>query len=192
VRACVCVRMCMCVRVYVCMCVYVCACVCVYVCVCVCVCVWFWTAAPRCYNHAPARTQTRDSYFRRHILVQVLITLDFLRWNRPKAPAPTLREKQRAQLEDMWRRVKNVMRATPPGGRAFTAAVTAVLVRERNWMQWKRDACKDYEREPMEMGATRVVAKRKRPVVRAMELGVVVVVFASVSWSVSTFDVFAL
>lgn len=87
-----------------------------------------------------------DAAFRRHILLQTLILLQYLR-----LPNSTGQGAQRhvavtgAQLlavQALEERVVKCLQATPPSAAEFVSALENAIVRERMWLAWKVNACK--------------------------------------------------
>ena len=101
------------------------------------------TAGTKYLTAAPLlHLQLRDPAFRRHFLVQCAVFLGF-------CTAPCLYKGVDAKgALDAKKRVMEAIRHTPPHGEEFAAAVALALRREEGWVLWKRDNCKDFEREP--------------------------------------------
>ena len=105
-----------------------------------------------------------DPFFRRHILLQMLILFQALEGGATKAKARTLSHEQGNQVEALRAQVLREIRGTPPDGPAFAKVITKLLKRENAWVQWKVASCPPFEREanagailePVQMG------KRKR------------------------------
>ena len=95
----------------------------------------YLTAAPLLH------LQLRDPAFRRHFLVQCAVFLGF-------CTSPLYKGVDAADARDAKKRVMEAIRQTPPHGEEFAAAVALALRREEGWVLWKRDNCKDFEREP--------------------------------------------
>ena len=92
--------------------------------------------------------QLDDPYFRRHILVQLLVLFQALRTtSSASAEPPALTEDQAAVLVRLSRKVRKQLDATPPDGPEFARCIYAVLDREKNWITWKREKCPPYEIE---------------------------------------------
>ena len=95
----------------------------------------YLTAAPLLH------LQLSDPAFRRHFLVQCAVFLGF-------CTSPLYKGVDAADARDAKKRVMEAIRQTPPHGEEFAAAVALALRREEGWVLWKRDNCKDFEREP--------------------------------------------
>ena len=106
----------------------------------------YLTAAPLLH------LQLSDPAFRRHFLVQCAVFLGL------HVPAV---QGRRPSARGAKKRVMEAIRQTPPHGEAFAAAVALALRREEGWVSWKRDNCKDFERE-------RARPRRRRPRLPAM------------------------
>lgn len=103
--------------------------------------------------------QLRDGYFRRHVLVQILIFLQTVTTERKGQP--TLTAAQRQQVDTLHARCIELLRAIPPGGHKFAEAVLLMLEREEHWIKWKANGCQAFDKAVAslrEEGATR---KRK-------------------------------
>ena len=75
--------------------------------------------------------QLRDGYFRRHVLVQVLIFMQTVTTERKGQPSLTAAQRQ--QVDSLHARCIELLRAIPPGGHKFVAAVLLFLEREEHW-----------------------------------------------------------
>ena len=95
----------------------------------------YLTAAPLLH------LQLSDPAFRRHFLVQCAVFLGF-------CTSPLYKGVDAKAARDAKKRVMEAIRQTPPHGEEFAAAVALALRREEGWVSWKRDNCKDFEREP--------------------------------------------
>jgi len=90
--------------------------------------------------------QLKDSTFRRHILLQMLVLFKSLATSK-NAQTP-FNEKQQAQIKEFAKKAKELLQKTSPNGAKFTQGVSHILHRESNWMEWKTDNCKPFERFP--------------------------------------------
>ncbi|MCJ1311772.1 hypothetical protein MMC25_005445 [Agyrium rufum] len=102
-----------------------------------------------------------DLAFRRHILVQALVLLDFLLSLSPKAKSKTQNESNKSVLytytleeEDVeW--VTNVRNDIAtylqqgPEGKFYYRMVDTVLSRDKNWVRWKAEGCPAYQKPPV-------------------------------------------
>jgi len=59
-----------------------------------------------------------------------------------------LKDKQKQLIGEFKKRVRSLMEKTPPDGKSFTHAIFQILQREKNWIHWKRDGCKAFEKTP--------------------------------------------
>ena len=103
--------------------------------------------------------QLSDASFRRHVLLQMLIAFQTLLDKKPVDAAGTdpLSSTQRTRVVALKKRALALLRATPPHGDVFEAAVSRLLRREGGWTAWKAGGCQSFERE-------REALKRKRDV----------------------------
>ena len=89
-----------------------------------------------------------DTLFRRQILMQLMITLQYLhmltktekaKWHPPKNRSLltefTLEAQESAWVMETWTKTMNEIRATAPLGKEFAEVTTGVLQRERNWVR---------------------------------------------------------
>ena len=91
--------------------------------------------------------QLRDSHFRRHILLQVLVLFQYLTGDvKYKTSHHQLQETQAAWIRDMTTRVYQLLEETPPQGVEFAAYVRHVLKQEENWVAWKNESCPSFEK----------------------------------------------
>jgi THO complex subunit 1 len=106
--------------------------------------------------------QLRDGYFRRHVLVQVLIFLQTVTTERKNQPA--LSAAQRQQVDSLHAKCVELLTAIPPGGARFSSAVLLMLEREEHWIQWKANGCVPFDKAAAtarEEGEAGVSRKRK-------------------------------
>ncbi|KAI5291498.1 hypothetical protein KEM54_004163 [Ascosphaera aggregata] len=101
--------------------------------------------------------EINDVAFRRHILVQALITLDFLLSLTPSAKEKLSQSTNRSVLytftlneEDLkWTtRYKSAISRylqDGPGGKFYYRMVDTVLTRDKNWVRWKAEGCPSIE-----------------------------------------------
>ncbi|MCJ1385978.1 hypothetical protein MMC17_009103 [Xylographa soralifera] len=129
-----------------------------------------------------------DLAFRRHILVQALILIDFLLSLTPKSKAKTESMKNKSVLYDytleeddatwalrMRADIANYLQEGPEG-KFYYRMVDTVLLRDKNWVRWKAENCPPFQRpsvSPDDFVAARNGAQKactnKR--LRAMPLG---------------------
>lgn len=108
--------------------------------------------------------QLNDSNFRRYVLVQFLITFQYL--NSPvkfKGQAHVLTDDQSNWIKSSTEKIYQLIRETPPDGEKFSQTVEHILEREEHWNSWKNDGCPDFERKPAEDSKkAQKKAKRRR------------------------------
>eukprot|EP00026_Physarum_polycephalum_P001811 Phypoly_transcript_01814.p1 GENE.Phypoly_transcript_01814~~Phypoly_transcript_01814.p1 ORF type:complete len:641 (-),score=169.30 Phypoly_transcript_01814:60-1982(-) len=92
------------------------------------------------------KLQLKDSSFRRHILVQLLILFQALNTPVLKQSTQVLKDKQRQTVFELTEKVKELLQGTQPKGPQFTRTVLDILQRENNWILWKRENCKGFEK----------------------------------------------
>ncbi|KAL2202052.1 hypothetical protein CC79DRAFT_1338157 [Sarocladium strictum] len=105
-----------------------------------------------------------DLSFRRHILVQALILLDFLLslsaaakekyttlapTNRSVLYTSELSEDDTKWATDMKQKISDYLRPTSEG-QYFFRMVDTVLMRDKNWVAWKMTGCPPIERDPVD------------------------------------------
>ncbi|CAE1172265.1 THOC1 [Acanthosepion pharaonis] len=91
--------------------------------------------------------QLADSNFRRYVLVQFLIFMQYL--NAPvkfKNANYVLTEDQNVWLKTTEEKVYLLLKETPPDGEIFAKSIQHILKREENWNVWKNDGCPSFER----------------------------------------------
>ncbi|KAJ5464759.1 uncharacterized protein N7458_000445 [Penicillium daleae] len=99
-----------------------------------------------------------DTAFRRHVLVQALILIDFMLSLTPNAKARmadatnksvlygfVLSEEQSKWAADMRRSIEGYLRQGD-GGNFYFRMVDTVLSRDKNWVRWKAEGCPPIER----------------------------------------------
>lgn len=102
-----------------------------------------------------------DLAFRRHILVQALIIVDFLLGLTPKAKKKLENASNKSvlysfTLDDEGAKWATTMRAEiasylqqGPEGKFYYRMVDTVLSRDKNWVHWKAEGCPPIERSPL-------------------------------------------
>ncbi|KAI0393657.1 THO complex subunit 1 transcription elongation factor-domain-containing protein [Xylariaceae sp. FL0594] len=118
-----------------------------------------------------------DLYFRRHILIQTFIILDFLLSLTPQARAKIANvqqnrsvvyaDKSLSEEDEKWsratkERITNYIHADPDGF-FFLRAVESVISRDKGWVRWKVENCPPIERPPVspaEFNEAKANAKR--------------------------------
>ena len=94
--------------------------------------------------------QLRDSHFRRHILLQMLVLFHYLVGDvKFKTSAQHLQESQATWIREMTDHVYSLLQETPPQGAEFAAYVKHIFKEEENWVAWKNDGCPSYEKPPL-------------------------------------------
>ncbi|MCJ1401490.1 hypothetical protein MMC11_004704 [Xylographa trunciseda] len=99
-----------------------------------------------------------DLAFRRHVLVQALILIDFLLSLTPKSKAKTESMKNKSVLYDytleeedatwalrMRLDIANYLQQGPEG-KFYYRMVDTVLLRDKNWVRWKAENCPPFQR----------------------------------------------
>ncbi|TPX59750.1 hypothetical protein SpCBS45565_g07665 [Spizellomyces sp. 'palustris'] len=122
--------------------------------------------------------ELRDPYFRRQILAQLSIILQYLSvltqdekdkvakefaenkdtiLNKAVQQAYTLTSEQEAWVKDARNRAYSVSEATYPYGKLFARNLSTVITHERNWIEWKNRSCQTFEtpRIKVEEGAAK-------------------------------------
>jgi THO complex subunit 1 len=102
-----------------------------------------------------------DLAFRRHVLVQALIVLDFLLSQTPKAKAKlehlknksvlwsfTLSEEHSNWAENMRNEIAAYLQQGGDG-KFYFRMVDTVLSRDKNWAYWKGEGCINFSRDPV-------------------------------------------
>jgi len=116
----------------------------------------------------------QDWYFRRHVLVQVLIACVHIRTATMAPGRAPVSQRQKQTLADFEKRVYSLLEKTGPNAKHFRQCVEHVLERENNWALWKKppggaEKCKPFDRdreiksavEPVDASATTAPRKRK-------------------------------
>lgn len=137
-----------------------------------------------------------DLAFRRHILVQALILVDFLLSLTPKAKkklgqtsnksvlyAYTLNDENATWAHSMRNDIATYLQQGPEG-KFYYRMVDTVVSRDKNWVHWKAEGCPPIQREPIsaedyaeaERGAGKACANKR---IRAIPLGTLDLSFLS-------------
>ncbi|ELR14255.1 uncharacterized protein ACA1_327400 [Acanthamoeba castellanii str. Neff] len=113
-------------------------------------------AASECYltkyltSSRLLRLQLRDPWFRRHIMVQFLVFFQSLRVvSESSTIAQKLTEQQKNEIAGLTKKTKTSLWETPPNGMHFTNTIYAILKRENNWTDWKKEGCPPFEKPPV-------------------------------------------
>ena len=108
--------------------------------------------------------QLNDSNFRRQILIQFLILLQYLNAEvKFKTSNQVLNEEQNSWCRSTTKKVNDLMKETPSNGSKFTHNVKRILDREEIWNKWKNEGCPNYVREKKNLPAKSPL-KRPKPV----------------------------
>ncbi|KAE8403561.1 THO complex subunit 1 transcription elongation factor-domain-containing protein [Aspergillus pseudonomiae] len=125
--------------------------------------------------------EVNDTAFRRHVLVQALILLDFMLSLTPKAKAKLAELTNKSVLygfvlnEDDAKWAVKMRKAIEEylqdgvGGKFYYRMVDTVLSRDKNWVRWKAEGCPLIERPPVSVAdylgarehATKVYANKR-------------------------------
>ncbi|KNG82441.1 THO complex subunit Tho1 [Aspergillus nomiae NRRL 13137] len=125
--------------------------------------------------------EVNDTAFRRHVLVQALILLDFMLSLTPKAKAKLAELTNKSVLygfvlnEDDAKWAVKMRKAIEEylqdgvGGKFYYRMVDTVLSRDKNWVRWKAEGCPLIERPPVSIAdylgarehATKVYANKR-------------------------------
>jgi THO complex subunit 1 len=102
--------------------------------------------------------EVSDTAFRRHVLVQALILLDFVLSLTPSSKSRladttnksvlygfTLNEEDAKWATNMRKNIEEYLRGGP-GGQFYYRMVDTVLSRDKNWVRWKAEGCPLIER----------------------------------------------
>ncbi|KAF9505817.1 hypothetical protein BS47DRAFT_1306078 [Hydnum rufescens UP504] len=105
-----------------------------------------------------------DLHFRRQILIQLLILFNHLLTYLPKEKEKwvvrgrgaslqmdfTLSDADAKWIRETWTKVSDELKAATAhvGYKTFQDTVTDLLERERAWVRWKNDGCKEFDRPP--------------------------------------------
>lgn len=96
-------------------------------------------------NSRLLRLQLRDPILRLQVLTQMLIMIK-------TCSAPNLTKVKgvfpETALAAMKKRVKALIGSTPPHGKDYYKLITSTLEYEDNWLRWKANQCKTYEKMP--------------------------------------------
>lgn len=112
--------------------------------------------------------EVHDLAFRRHILAQSLIMLDFLLSLSPAAKSKTqglsnkavaysftLSDEDSKYCQSMRQSIASYLQQQGPGndGKMYFRMVDTVLSRDKNWARWKAESCPTIKRDPVEAEA---------------------------------------
>ncbi|KAI1295651.1 THO complex subunit 1 [Halotydeus destructor] len=113
-------------------------------------------------NQKLLELQFADSNFRRYILVQFLITFQYLTTVvKFKHESHVLSEEQVQWVKETVHKIYKLLDETPPNGRKMRKSIESILDREENWNSWKNDSCP--ELKPNEVIPPEPSAKRLKP-----------------------------
>jgi len=99
--------------------------------------------------------EVQDPYFRRHVLIQLLIFYQALRKSSVKTNDLTLSESKKSTLEEFEKKTRSLLEKTASNGKKIASAVSHMLKREENWINWKREGCVSFERPPRAVNKTK-------------------------------------
>jgi hypothetical protein len=92
----------------------------------------------------------KDPLFRRHLLLQILITLHALRQPNtstpPKPDDPVLPESLLPRVQSLEQTATQLLVGSASDGAHFTENLAKLLSRERFWVDWKNGNCTSFER----------------------------------------------
>uniref|UniRef100_A0A7S3G050 THO complex subunit 1 n=1 Tax=Palpitomonas bilix TaxID=652834 RepID=A0A7S3G050_9EUKA len=99
--------------------------------------------------------QVKDHYFRRHVLVQLLIffksMLGSLNVSYLKRLEAHFKEESRKKVLRGWcEKVEALLKQTNPEGGEFASFIASLLQREESWVKWKEGKCQNFEKKPVE------------------------------------------
>ncbi|KAI1769079.1 THO complex subunit 1 transcription elongation factor-domain-containing protein [Hypoxylon sp. FL1150] len=119
-----------------------------------------------------------DMYFRRHILIQAFIVLDFLLslTSQARAKLANIKAQNRSVIysdqklededanwvRDMKQKISNYIQAESDGF-FFHRVIESVISRDKNWVRWKVESCPPIKRDPVspsDFNEARASAKR--------------------------------
>ncbi|KAH7101445.1 THO complex subunit 1 transcription elongation factor-domain-containing protein [Auriculariales sp. MPI-PUGE-AT-0066] len=116
-----------------------------------------------------------DPQFRRQILFQMLILLQYLlnfteaekkEWQTPRNSALqinfTLDEDGEKWCKETWAKVVEELRSMSPHGRQYTDTLLLILRLERNWVKWKAAGCPPFDKPALPQSAFRAQARERR------------------------------
>jgi len=92
--------------------------------------------------------EVQDPYFRRHVLIQLLIYYQALKKSSVKSNDWTLSDTRKNALEEFEKKTRSLLEKTAANGKKIATAVSHILKREENWINWKREGCASFERPP--------------------------------------------
>ncbi|WAQ91078.1 hypothetical protein PtA15_13A479 [Puccinia triticina] len=107
-----------------------------------------------------------DPYFRRQVLTQFLIILQYIRGFSPEERAKRAalpksnriseipyiyQAKDEAWVLKLSGEVWKTLYATPPHGEIFAMTIQQILIRESSWIMWKAGSCASFEKSSLEV-----------------------------------------
>ncbi|KAI9614171.1 hypothetical protein KEM48_006084, partial [Puccinia striiformis f. sp. tritici PST-130] len=109
-----------------------------------------------------------DPYFRRQVLTQFLIILQYIRGfsieertkraSLPKSnrtePPYIYQAKDEAWVLKLSGEVWKTLYATPPHGEIFAMTIQQILIRESSWIMWKAGSCASFEKPNLDIDTT--------------------------------------
>jgi len=96
-----------------------------------------------------------DPFFRKHVLIQILIFLKSLEKSSTKKTEANLSEAKKAFISENYKKVSILLENSPGSNPQSTTAIHNMLEREDNWIEWKREGCLTYEKDAKVLGEGR-------------------------------------
>ena len=111
-------------------------------------------------NQKLLELQLSDSSFRRYILIQFLITFQYLTLNvRFKSESQVLADGQKDFVRDAEKQVMDLISQTPPNGAEMAKVIGQILRREEYWNEWKNEGCGEVK--PDDLPKPRILVKEQ-------------------------------
>ncbi|KAJ3368391.1 hypothetical protein HDU91_000598 [Kappamyces sp. JEL0680] len=106
------------------------------------------------------RLEVEDPSFRRQWLFQLLIITQFISYCIGADPSEITNKSvlfrfKLAREDEDWvvrskKRATEALELISPGGRTFTKLAQTVVALDRNWVRWKAESCKSFQRNPFQ------------------------------------------
>ncbi|KAG4302276.1 hypothetical protein PCK1_001548 [Pneumocystis canis] len=121
------------------------------------------------------KLELSDSKFRRQILVQYLILLDYLftlteteknklektkTVNRLLQSTYILSQEDENWVTETFSKVNNILESTSPDGQHFSQSIRSILFYEKNWVNWKLQGCNSFEEPSVLQSHTHDIKKK--------------------------------
>ncbi|KAG4306312.1 hypothetical protein PORY_000300 [Pneumocystis oryctolagi] len=115
-------------------------------------------------NYKLLKLELSDPKFRKQILIQYLILLDYLSTlteteknklektkaiNRLLQPTYLLSQEDELWVNETLSKVNNILGSTVPDGQYFLQCIHLILSYEKNWVNWKLQGCSSFEEAPI-------------------------------------------